>query len=260
MLKNLYNNRRYLWGAFGTDLRYRYAGTALGFFWLFIIPLMEVAIYAVVFSQLFTIRSGNGNGISYTLFLVTGLFPFLTFSQILTRGSNSINSNSIYIRRSAIPAEVFTFKEGLLSLFTFMIYIVFIIPINIAAQNPFTWSMLLVPGLAIMLMLLGFGISLTLSNLRVLFPDIGEIISVVLQLMRWVLPVMYSDKNFPAWLRYTMMLNPPYFFIRSFRDVIIDHVLPSSGAWLVMLFWIVFFLIIGSAVSRWLRNEVKDLL
>jgi homopolymeric O-antigen transport system permease protein len=260
MLKNLYTYRRYLLGSFWTDLRYRYAGTALGFFWVIVNPILEVLIYAVVFSQIVTIRSGGGRGISYVLFLTSGLFPFLAFSQMISRGSNAIKSNALYMRRSLVPSEVFVFKEGLLTSFSFLIYLVLLIPISLVANNPLTWQVLLMPFFAVLLLLLGFGMAIPLANFRILFPDLGEIIPVLLQLWRWTLPIMFSDKDFPGWLRRLMSINPPYYFIHSFRDVLIDHQIPSWGAWISIGFWIIVFIIIAQLVSRWLRNEVKDLL
>ena len=260
MLKNLYTYRRYLLGSFWTDLRYRYAGTALGFFWVIINPIVEVIIYAVVFSQIVSIRSGGGKGISYVLFLTSGLFPYLAFSQMISRGSNAIKSNALYMRRSLVPAEVFVFKEGLLTSFSFLIYLVLLIPISLVADNPITWQAVLMPVFAGLLLLLGFGMAIPLANFRIFFPDLGEIIPVLLQLWRWTLPVMFSDKNFPTWLRRIMSLNPPYYFIRAFRDVLIEHRIPPMEAWLSIGFWIIAFLLIAQLVSRWLRNEVKDLL
>jgi ABC-type polysaccharide/polyol phosphate export permease len=260
MLKNLYANRRYLLGSFWTDLRYRYAGTSLGFFWFIVNPLLEVTLYAIIFTQIVTVRSGAGKGISYTLFLTTGLFPFLAFSQMISRGSNAIVANAVYMRRSLIPAEVFVFKEAMIATFSLLIYLIFLIPISLIADNPLTSSMLITPVLALLLVLLGFGISLPLANLRVLFPDLTEIIGVVLQLWRWTLPIMYTDKNFPDWLRHIMSINPPYFFIRSFRDIMIEHQMPSIYAWLFMGFWIVVLIALAQWVSRHLRHEVKDLI
>ena len=71
---------------------------------------------------------------------------------------------------------------------------------------------------------------------------------------------MYTDTTFPVVLRQIMKLNPPYYFIQSFRDAIIEHVLPTNTAWLMMLFWIVASLGLGSIVSSKLHSEVKDLL
>lgn len=260
MLRNIFTYRRYLLGSFWTDLRYRYAGTALGFFWFIINPLLEVFIYAVVFTQLISIRSGGGRGVSYTLFLVSGLFPWLAFSQFINRGSNAIIASALYLRRSLIPPEVFVFKEMLMALFSLLIYLILILPVSIIVKNQMTWTALLLPLFALLLLLLGFGLSLALANLRVLFPDMSEIVAFVLQLWRWTLPIMYTDTTFPVVLRQIMKLNPPYYFIQSFRDAIIEHVLPTNTAWLMMLFWIVASLGLGSIVSSKLHSEVKDLL
>ena len=260
MLKHIYTYRRYILSSFWADLRYRYAGTALGFFWFIINPMLEVLIYAVVFTQLVTIRSGGDRGVSYTLFLVSGLFPWIVFSQFLRRGSNAIIANALYMRRSLIPSEIFVFKELMISFFTLLIYLMLIIPISLIVNNPITWSALLMPVFAILLLFVGFGLSLALANLRVLFPDLSEIIAFIIQLWRWTLPIMYSDEGFPIKLRQIMSLNPPYYFIQSFRVVLIDHIMPSSTAWINMFFWVLFFLVFGSKISSWLRREVKDLL
>jgi ABC-type polysaccharide/polyol phosphate export permease len=179
---------------------------------------------------------------------------------MISRGANAIESNALYMRRSLVPAEVFVFKEALLAGFSFLIYLVLLIPISLVANNPITWRVLVMPLSAVFLLLLGFGMAIPLANLRVLFPDLAEIVPVILQLWRWTLPIMFSDEKFPDLLRRIMSLNPPYYFIRSFRDILIEHRLPSFEAWLFMGGWIVFFLLISQMVSRQLRNEVKDLL
>ena len=96
------------------------------------------------------------------------------------------------------------------------------------------------PVFAVLLLVLAFGITIPLANLRILFPDLSEIIPVMLQRL--------------------MSLNPPYYFIRSFRDVLIEHSLPPMNAWLSMGIWIAIFLTVAQLASRHMRNEVKDLL
>jgi len=249
-----------MFGAFWTDFKYQYAGTVMGMFWMFIGPLLEVFVFAVIFSQIISIRSGGGKDISYTLFLTSGLFPFFAFSQSLNRGSNAINKNALLMRRALIPAEVFVFKESLLVGFTLMIYLIFLVVISVFVNNPLSWIVGLMPVLGVLLLIFAFGLALILANLRVLFPDIGELLPVILQLWRWTLPIFFSDKNFDPLIRRVMSLNPPYYFIRSFRDVLIEHTLPSTNAWLIMGFWIIVILLLASFISKRLSNEVKDLL
>ena len=260
MLRNLYTYRRYLLGSFWVDLRYRYAGTTLGFFWFIINPLIEVAIYAVVFSQLLSIRSSAGRGVSYTIFLVTGLFPWLAFSLLISKGMNAIYLNALYLRRSLIPADIFVFKEALFALFNLFVYLILLIPVTIFMKNPLTWHVLLFPVLAVLITIFGYGIALALAHFRMLFPDLVDLFSAILQLWRWTLPIMYSDANFPALLRRIISFNPPYYFIKAFRDIFIDHSMPTYHAWLYMAFWIILSLLVGSITSRMLRSDVKDLL
>lgn len=258
MIKNLYLHRRYLLGSFWADFRYRYAGTALGLFWFIINPLLEALVYTVVFSQLVGFRSGGTRGVAYTLFLITGLFPWLTFSQTITRVSNSLNAESTYLRRLPIPSDVFVAKGALVSTFSLLVYMVVLIPINLLFGNSLSWTWFLLPVLVFLIGALGFGISLILAHLRVFFPDVGEILGVLVHLWRWTLPINYSIDIFPDWLRSLIVYNPPYYFISSFRDLIIDKQLPPAVAWLHMAGWTLIFLTLGSIISKRLGADVKD--
>ena len=258
MLKNLFTYRRYLLGSFWADFRYRYAGTTLGLFWFIVNPLLEALIYTIVFSQLIGFRTGGTRGVAYTLFLITGLFPWLTFSQTITRVSNSLNAESVYLRRLPIPSDVFVAKGALVSTFSLLVYMIVLIPINLLFGNSLSWTWFLVPVMVVLIGGLGFGISLILAHLRVFFPDIGEILGVLVQLWRWTLPINFSIEIFPDWLRSFIIYNPPYYFITSFRDLIIDKHLPSIVAWIHMIVWTLIFVTLGSIISKRLGSEVKD--
>jgi len=258
MLKNLYHHRRYLIGSFWSDFRFRYAGTALGVFWFIVTPLLEALLYSIVFSFLVSVRSKGGRDISYTLFLLAGLLPWLAFTSLITHGSNSLNTSSVFLRRLAISTDVFIAREALISMFSLLIYIVILLPINMVFRNPLSWHMIFLPILVFLFIAMGYGMSLSLAHLRVLFPDLGEVLGVFVQLWRWTLPINYSYDIFPENLRAIMKFNPPYYFITSFRDIFIEKQLPSLEAWAHMVGWVVVFGVIGSFVSRKLGAEVKD--
>lgn len=260
MFKNLFFHRRFLFGSFWTEFRFRYAGSALGIFWFIVNPLLEAAIYSFVFSYLVGLRTSGAHGGSYTIFLLVGLFPWLAFSVMITQGSNSLNSASLFLRRLSVSTDVFVAKESLIAMLSLFIYVLVLVPINWWMGNPPTWSMLVLPVLVFLFIALGFGMTLILAHLRVFFPDVGEILGVLVQLWRWTLPINYSIDILPAWARALMKYNPPYFFITSFRDVFLDGRLPSWEAWGHMLGWVVIFVGIGSLVAGRLGAEVKDLM
>jgi lipopolysaccharide transport system permease protein len=258
MIKNLYRHRQYLFGSFWADFRYRYAGTALGIFWFIVNPLLDAFIYTVIFSQLMQLRTGGGRGISYTIFLLAGLFPWLTFSRIITVGSNSLNAGALYLRRLAIPPGIFIAKDVLVSLFSFFIYILVLIPINLFLGHLPSWHLILIPAVAILFAVMGFGMSLILGHLRVFFPDIAEVLPALMQLWRWTLPINFSQEIFPEWLRAIMQFNPPYYFILSFRSIIIDREMPQPVNWIYMMIWALLFFVLGSVVTRLLESDIRD--
>lgn len=258
MFKNLFTHRRYLFGSFWTEFRFRYAGTALGIFWFVVNPILEAAIYSVVFSYLLGLRSQAGRGVSYTLFLVIGLLPWLAFSTMLTHGSNVLNSSSAFLRRLAIPTEIFVAKESLISMLSLVVYIVVLLFIGPFLGGKFTWNLLILPVLIVLFVLLGYGFSLVLSHLRVFFPDIGEILGVLVQLWRWTLPINYSTDILPGWLSRIFKFNPPYYFITSFRDLFLDGRFPEPIAWFAMIAWVTVLLLLGSLITHRLGTEVKD--
>lgn len=258
MLKNLFHNRRYLIGSFWAEFRFRHAGTTLGLFWFVVNPLLEVLIYSVIFTYLLGFRSEDRGEVPYTLFLLIGLFPWLAFSQLITQGSNSLNSGALYLRRVPVPSEIFIAKDALVSMLSLCIYMIVLLPIVPFFKNSLSWSLLALPLLVLLITALGFGMILSLAHLRVFFPDIGEILRVLVQLWRWTLPINYSLNIFPGWLRSILIFNPPYFFITSFRTIFLDKKLPPMEAWLHMISWVLLFGIMGTFVTKRLGHEVKD--
>jgi ABC-type polysaccharide/polyol phosphate export permease len=257
ILANLYQHRRYIWYSAWSELRYRYADTGMGVFWNIINPLIEIFIYTFIFSLLFSSRVQGG---SYITYLCAGLLPWRVFSETITQGSNAFIQNTIYLKRLPIPAEVFVAKIALTSTFILYIYLAIFLPVNVLFDSKVSWLILLLPLLVLPLQILAFAISLVLANLRILLPDIQPILLAVLPLWSWTLPIVYPDTVFPGFVRPFLYLNPPYAFIMSTRNLILNHQFPELYLLLVMAFWLLFALTIGAFVNQKLRTEVKDAL
>jgi ABC-type polysaccharide/polyol phosphate export permease len=192
------------------------------------------------------------------LFLVTGLFPWLSYTEAILRGTNALVQNAAYLRRMSIPTEIFIAKNSLLALFSLLIYLMLLLAYFLISGRSIGMSLLILPFLAVLLQLSAFGVTLVTAHLRILFPDIGEVLPTILQLWRWLLPILYSFDVFPELLQKILKLNPPYYFIESFRTIFLDNKLPGTGAWLNMLLWTAFLLTIGFFTAAKLRTDVVD--
>jgi ABC-type polysaccharide/polyol phosphate export permease len=260
MNNNLYKHRSYLAGSFWTDFRTRYAGTALGFFWFFINPLLDAVIYTLVFSQILAFRSDGLRGVDYTIFILTGVFPWVTLSQIISRGSNALNAQAPLLRRLAIPSEVFVARDSLMHLTGLLIYMAILLVFVFFLGYPISFRYFLVIPLALIFCLFGFGIALMIAPLRVLFPDVGEILGALIQIWRWTLPVSFPFEIFPDRLQTLLVYNPPFYFIQSFRDVILENSLPTTEAWIHMLAWMLISIVTGFHISGRFEPMIREYL
>ena len=259
MLKQLYQHRKYILKNSFASCRFRYAGTALGVFWNVINPLLTALIYVVVFQQLLGYRTG-GQKESYALFLIAGLFPWMSFANLISAGGKAFLRNANILRVVNIPPVVFVAIEFMASFIELNIYFMLMVVIYSIFGLPPTLLWLLLPFFAFLFLLLGFFITVVIANLQVLFEDVSEFTQHVVRLWRWTMPVMYTLDSFPAAFHIWMRINPPYTFIDAIRNIILNNSLPTAFDWLLIAVWLVIFGLISSFVNRKLEPEIRDYL
>lgn len=257
LLHRLYTHRRYIAYNAWYELRFRYAGTGLGIVWNLIHPLAEITLYTLVFSLLI---SRGMREESYALYLTSGLLPWRTFADAIFQGSNAFLQNTTYLKRLAIPSEIFVAKVALTSLFLLLLYLLFIVPLSLIFGGEVGLSLLVLPLLAIFLHGLGLGMGLILANLQVLFPDIRQILQFLVPLWSWTMPIIYPEQIIPVNLKPFLYLNPPYAFLESIRHVILDNRFPPLAIWGIMIIWVFLFLGLGAYVNDQLKDEVRDVI
>src|SRR3990172_9144128 len=90
-VKLLYKNSFMIRSMVIRDLRARYMGSFLGFFWSVIHPLTQLLIYYFVFALVLKIRLGPGyGGANYALWLIAGLLPWMFFAEAVTRAPGAV--------------------------------------------------------------------------------------------------------------------------------------------------------------------------
>lgn len=255
LLTNLYRYRRYIFYNAWNELHFRYAGTGIGIFWNLVHPLCEIIIYTIVFSLLL---SRGTQGHSYALYLTTGLLPWRTFADAIVQGGNAFTQNAIYLKRLAIPPEIFVAKVAVSSFLLLFIYLILLLPLSAALGGHLGLSLLLLPLLAMLLQGLGFGMELVLANLQTLFPDIRQSLQFLIPLWSWTMPIFYPDTVIPPAIHPWLYLNPPYVLIESIRYVLLENRLPSLQNWIIITAWITFFVWLGAIVNEKLQDDVRD--
>ena len=101
-----------------TELRDRYAGSGIGVFWNILVPLIQIAIYIFIFSAILGARAVAGGSslpprFAFVLFLCTGMLPWLSFADSISRGTQSLVRNASYLQKMALPEAIFCIDDNL---------------------------------------------------------------------------------------------------------------------------------------------------
>lgn len=248
------------------ELAARYRGSALGFLWSLVNPLLLLGVYSLVFGYLLVPRSEALDGAvaatdPYALFLITGLFPWVWASTSLLDGATSLSTNAGLIRKAVFPVDLLP----LVAVGSNLVHLLLAMPILIGALLVGRWlgypvlsasSFLVVLVIAIELMMLA-GLALGLSALNVHFKDVRDLLANGLQLLFFLAPILYSlDSIIWPGIRNLIRMNPMTPFTQAFQELLFRGDVPSLWIWLHMIALATISLGVGS----WLFHRLEDTL
>ena len=245
------------------ELKGRYRGSVLGFFWSLVHPLLLLLVYSFVFGHVFQGRMGGAD--PYPLFLLSGMFPWIWFSTSLTEGTVSLVSNSALIRRSIFPLELLPGVCVLSNLIHFLLALpVLGAGLLWARAEGYAvggWGLAAIPLVILLELPLITGLALGLAALHAHFKDVRDLLNSVLQLLMFLTPIFYTlDAIKIESLRWVVRLSPTTPFTLAYQRAVIEGQLPDAGLWLHMLvvslggWWL------GSFVFSRLRDTLVEAL
>ena len=164
-----------------TSFKLKYTGSALGYVWSLVKPLMLFGIMYLVFSIL--LRAGKGAW-DFPVQLLIAIVAWTFFTEATSTAMNAVAGNGDLIRKAYFPRWILVVASTTSALLTLAINTVLVVIITFALGNlDLTWLSLLAPLYYLELIVLVLGLSMLLSSLFVFFRDLGhiwEILSLVL--------------------------------------------------------------------------------
>ena len=258
-LRNLFRYRQLIAALTARDLKARYRGSLLGFFWSLANPLLLLGVYTLVFTK-FIFRQPME---AYPLFLFCGILPWTFFSAALLEATTSISSNAGLIKKVMFPAEALP----LVVVLSHLVHFVLATPILLAALVGYTLigkatiqlSILLLPVLMLLQTVFVAGLAMTVSSAAVLFRDLRDIIANLLQLGFFVTPIIYSVDQI-EWrpMRALLRLNPMTPFVVAYQDIIVHGRLPALTDIFLMLAFALASIALGFTVFDRLRDTLAE--
>jgi len=201
------------------DVSDRYAGQVLGALWAIIHPLMTVAVFIFMFAVVFRMKVDTGLDVpgDHTLYMISGLVPWLVTADVLGRSSAIVSSQAPLVKQVVFPVEILPVKMVLASLPTFLIGFAGLAIYAVAVSRASS-ALLLYPIAALPLYLFLFGVAFAFSAVGVFLRDIREIVQMYTLIGIYVAPVFYFMDWVPERIRPLVYLNPVTVFVESFHD------------------------------------------
>lgn len=261
MILSIWNYRRFIWQNAWRDLWYRYAGSSMGFLWNVVNPLFQIVLYTIVFSQLMTVQIANiSSTFGFAIYLCSGLIPWIGFSETVSRCTNSFIENANYLKKLAIPEQIFVIQNAWSSFLSLLISMALFLSLCVLLGHYPAGPWLALPLILILLQGFAFGIGLFLGVMNAFFRDIGQMITLLLQMWFWATPIAYLDNALPDWFKSAMNINPMYHFVHALHKVIVEKMWPDGSLLFTMICLSFGFPLLGFIVLKKLRTEIRDVL
>jgi lipopolysaccharide transport system permease protein len=227
-MQNLLSYRGLIWNFIKRDISSKYVGSLLGLYWSVINPIITLIVYIIVFGVFLKVRlPGNTNIWDFALYFAAGFLPWLAFQDSVMRASRSIIDNKSYIKKVPFPSEIFpiytTFSE-FVNLFIGLgiFFVLFLI------LKGFPTIFILLLTLAIVLqMMFTLSMGFFLSSGAVYFRDIPTMLGPLFMIWFWATPIAYTVNLIPEGFRWIVYLNPVYYMLEIYRDVLFYGKLPE---------------------------------
>ena len=258
-LATLYRYRQLLAALTARDLKARYRGSILGFFWSLANPLLLLGVYTLVFTRFFPQQVVT----PYPLFLFAGILPWTFFSAAVLESTNSIAGNAGLIKKVMFPAEALPLVVVLSHLvhFALALPILLVAMAMYAAMGQVTISptIALTPFLMLLQTIFVAGVAMTVASASVLFRDLRDLVTNLMQLGFFITPIIYLiDRIDSRLLRALLRLNPMTPFVVSYQDVLFFGRLPAMSDALLMVAYALVSMIGGIFIFGRLRDTLAE--
>lgn len=214
VFKNLYDYRELLKTSVKKEVRSKYKNSFLGVLWSFLNPLLQIIVYAIIFSLILKNKQDN-----YAIFLCAGLIPWTYFSISINKSAFTIIENGNIIKKVYFPREIIPISVVTAETINFLISTLIILGFVIFGGIGISKYILYYPLVLIAQYLVILAISFIISSICVYFRDLQHFIGIILQLLFYATPIVYSQNSIPPEYQWILKYNPMTYIVNAYRNI-----------------------------------------
>ena len=181
-----------------------------------------MGLFTLIFSYFFRIKINH-----YPLFLISAIVPWSFFSSSLLQGTQSLVSNTEFIKKMRCPREIFPLSLILTNAVILFIGLIAIIPFMLYFKGTVGIQFLVLPLVIFIHFLFVLGLALVFSSLHVFYRDVAHILDFLLLFWFYLTPILYPLSMVPESFQIFFYSNPMFLIISLYRDILYSGIFPS---------------------------------
>ena len=233
-LKKLYRSRWLLRELVLRDLRLRYRGSVLGFFWTLLNPMLFMGVYILVFGTFLHLGFHN-----YAAYVLSGNLAFLWFSAGLSQGTAAVVNGRMYVGKTVFPSEVLVLVPVLSGAINFLLSTPLLLVVDLILGQHLGWSLAYLPVVVFAQIMICAGIAFFLAAINVFYRDLSQLVGYLVLILFYFTPVFYQVEIVPRPYRDIILASPLTTMIMTYHDILFYGRAPNVLS-------IVYLLLVGS--------------
>jgi len=260
-LRNLVERRNLLFQLVRRDFSQRFVGSAAGWLWGVIQPLVLLVSWVFVFRICMRIHlPPEAPTQNFALYLFAGFLPWLLFQETVQRSSTCLLDHQNLITKTVFPAEIVPVSIFLSSLMNHLIALALAMGAIGIWDRHFSPMVLYLPVYMVLIGLLAVGIGWIVSSLHVYLRDTAQVLAVVLTFWFWFTPIFIVEEMIPQQYRFVLRANPLAYLVRAYRERLLSSHPPSFREIAVIAAYALVAFLAGGFFFRHLKRGFADVL
>lgn len=249
VFERIYNYRELLKSNVKKEIRGRYKNSILGVLWSFLNPLLQLAVYSVIFGALLA-----GSDPTYHIYICVALIPWTYFTTAITQSAFTVIGNGDIVKKVYFPREILPISVVTSGAVNFLISSIIIVAFVLAAGMGLSKYIVLYPFILLVQYVLLLGIGFIVSAITVYVRDLEHIIGIILMAAFYGTPIVYKLEQLPENLQLFMKLNPMTHLINAYRDIFYYQRMPDMKMLFILLGLSVLLTVVGYFIFKKLQK------
>lgn len=203
-----------------TDFKLRYHGSALGYLWSLLRPLLLFLVLYLVFAKFLKFGAGIPH---FPQYLLLGIVLWTYFAEVTTNSIAAIVGRGDLLRKIDFPKYVIILAGSFSALINLLLNLLVLGVFMVVGRVEVGWNALLIVPLIAELFVFALALSFLLSALYVRFRDVAYIWEVFMQAAFYATPIIYPLSQVPQSIAQLQILSPVAQIIQDARHVLVTH-------------------------------------